>query len=65
MTLVANVAGLGMSIAIATGLWDMGSDGDTQSMIIRATGAAGALGCVMIVLVLPRTRRHFGSVSFE
>ena len=63
LAVVADVAVCAAAVVIAAGLWEIGPVDGAQATTIRATWAAAGLGGVLLVLVLPRTRRHFSSES--
>jgi len=61
LVLIVDIAALAASLAIASGLWSIDAPDDWGDLAPRA-GVAAAFGvCVLGVLVLPRTRRHFSS----
>ncbi|MDP6545908.1 MAG: hypothetical protein QGH60_18150 [Phycisphaerae bacterium] len=61
LAIVGGVAIGGMSTAVATGVWEFGSLEDPRSVTTPAAGIAAVSLGVLLVLVLPRTRRHFSS----
>ncbi len=63
LVLVGSVGACGASLAAAWGLWDIGLVDASGDLTIRAAVASAFLACVLGVLVLPRTRRHFSSES--
>ena len=65
LVLVCDIAAFGAAISAVFGLWDVSNIGITGDPQVRVTVAAVFLGCVLGVLVLPRTRRHFSSESLD
>ena len=63
LVLAGDVAAGGMAIAAAAGIWEFGSLEDPRGVTTPAVGVAAVSLCVLLVLVLPRTRRHFSSGS--
>ena len=64
LVLAGDVAAGAMSTAIAIGVWDLGSVEDPRGLTTRAAGGAAVSLCVLLILILPRTRRHFSSEGF-
>jgi len=65
LVLAADVIALGTCLTIAAGVWEFGSLDDARSLTARATGVAAVSLCVLLVLLLPRTRRHFSSEGLK
>jgi len=61
LVLAGSVAAGAMLVAVATGVWEFGSGDDPGTLSIHAVGGAAVSACVLLILVLPRTRRHFTS----
>ncbi len=55
LVLVVAVVGLGFTLAGLTGVWRLPADYD--GLLVAGTIAGG---CTMLILLLPRTRHHFG-----
>jgi len=65
LVLVADCAAGGIFTVVSTGLFRFGKwAGDAEGLTIRAAGLSAAALCVLLVLLLPRTRRHFSSEGF-
>jgi ABC-2 type transport system permease protein len=61
LVIAADAVVLALAGVVAAGVWDIGLGEDAQGLTMRATGLAAGLGVVLLILVLPRTRRHFNS----
>jgi ABC-2 type transport system permease protein len=56
LAVVMDLVAVGISVAIATGVWTLEwTEGHRAHVIAAGVGAT----CVLLVLILPRTRRHF------
>ncbi len=64
MVFVADVIVLGISAAISAGFRDLGSGEDSGYQTMHITVTAVFSLCALLILILPRTRRHFSSEGF-
>ena len=65
LVLAGGAAAGAMSLAVATGVWELGSAEDPEALSIHAVGGAAVSACLLLILILPRTRRHFSSEGLK